>query len=92
MYDSTFATCASSTSAPIGVDASSGSPGAHLAASAATRATNSSAIVSCTSSRDGALQDSPWLKNMLAAAAAAARSGSLKSAKTRFADLPPSSL
>ncbi len=74
------------------VAASSGSAGGYLGACAATRATNSSAMLSCTSTREGALQLSPWLKNMLPATVAAARPRSAKSGKTRNADLPPSSL
>jgi hypothetical protein len=56
--------CVSSTSAPISVVASSGSAGAYFGASVRSVAMNSSAMRSCTSTREGALQDSPWLKNM----------------------------
>ena len=74
------------------VAGSSGSAGGYLGACAVTMATKSSATLSCTSTREGALQLWPWLKNMLSATVRAARSISPQSAKTRKADLPPSSL
>ena len=66
--------------------------GTVLGAAAATISTKRPAMLSCTSTREGALQLSPWLKNMLPAAACAARSMSPKSGNTTKALLPPSSL
>ena len=78
--------------APSTVPGSNGWPGAYCGASAATISVKRLAIDSCTSTREGALQLSPWLKNRLAATVLAARSMSAKSSNTMNALLPPSSL
>ena len=84
------ASCSAELMAPTSVFLSSGSPTRSVAIRRLSRSSSSSAIDSCTSSREPAQQTWPWLKKMpLTMPSTAWSSGA--SSKTMLAALPPSS-
>ena len=82
--------CVRSTSAPMSMLLSSGSPTRIFAMRAFSLPSSAGAVPSCTSRREPAQQTSPWLNQMLSTMPSTAASRSA-SANTMYGLLPPSS-